>query len=146
MIHTLLTTLVLLQSPGDVSPASDIGFRLGAPASGGLLSPSLFERNHGFQYSIISGGGNTVQQSFLLNSFDLNLHESLDLRFHLDLAHTSMGSGIASPGATGSILPGLELTYRPNEHMVLHIDMGRRNYYGHSPFGGSGRFFDSPWE
>ncbi len=142
MIHTLLTTLVLLQSASDASPASDLGFRLGLPAAGGLLGPSLFEHSHGFQYSIVSGGGETVQQSLLLNSFDLNLHESLDIRVHLDLAHAAMGSAVASPGVTGSILPGLELTYRPNEHMFLHIDMGRRNYYGYSPFGSTHRFFD----
>ncbi len=145
MIHASLTTLVALSALSGNPAPTEGAFTLGLPATSGLLSPELFTHSHGFQYSIISGGGQTVQQSMVLNSFDLKLHDALDLRIHLDLAHSASLAGPAMPGAAPSVLPGLELSYRPTENLFFHVDLGRaRGSSPYAPYWSSTSFFDAP--
>ncbi len=120
------------------------GFSLGiGESAGGLFSATQFEHHHGLQYSIVSGGGQTIQQGILLNSFDFKLHQNLDLRIHLDLAQNAPINALNGAGETGEVLPGIELDYRPTKNLYFHLDWGRNPYTaGFSGFGGDPL---SPW-
>lgn len=141
---TIALTLMQMLTAGPVAP--DPGFKLGVGSAGGLFAPTRFEHSHGVQLSLVSGGGRTIQQSILLNSFSFKLHEAVDLRVHLDLAQTTPMAGLEGMGSNGTVLPGVELDYRPTENLHIHFDWATRQrspyYRSYDPFfGGEDGFY-----
>jgi hypothetical protein len=142
MWNLLIVSAAVAVSAAAPMATPNQGFSLGlGQASTGLLDATRFSHHHGLQYSIVSGGGQTLQQGLLLNSFDFKLHQTLDLRLHLDLAQDTPISAMRGAGATARILPGVELDYRPTENLLFHLDWGQTPYYGRSAV-----FVDDPFD
>lgn len=149
---TLTATLTLLLTAGSVLAGAPFRNR---PVSGGLsgivlnpgmainrgvsplFDPSRTEWSHSLSYGVASGSMGSVGQGLFMNTMDMRLGSTTDLKLHLGVVNTTFNS--FNPADTGSdFVGGAEFQWQPAENVHLQVGLFR----GMAP----GRQTFSPWD
>ena len=124
MLRTIFLALTFLPTLA----AAGEPFQLQNPQS--WLDGSRTDWSHGFTVAMSTDGETTIQESLLTNTFRVQATDNLDLRFHADVLQSSF-PGMVAPA---TFLPGMELTYRPTESTLLHVQVGNRPFGTTQPY------------
>jgi hypothetical protein len=105
-----------------------------------LFDPSRTSWSHSLSFGMASGAAGSVGQGLFLNSMDMRLGYTTDLKLHLGVLSTTFNS--IHPEATGSeFVGGAEFQWNPSENLHLQVGLFR----GMSPTSSASGPFGSPW-
>lgn len=111
-----------------------------------LFDPNRTHWSHSIGFGMATGGAGSVGQGLFLNSMDMRLGRTTDLKLHLGVLSTTFNS--VNPAATGSeFVGGAEFQWQPSENLHLQVGLfrGMNGQAQTGPWGSPVGGFSSGW-
>lgn len=111
-----------------------------------IIDPSRISTSHSYSFSYFSNNGHSGSVGMLMNSIEYRVSDPLKITLNLGVMHNpSAFIGQSSNGLSPTIMPGINVQYRPSENVFLMMNFesipagagyryGYPGYYGYSPY------------
>ncbi|RMH70736.1 MAG: hypothetical protein D6675_08445 [Gemmatimonadetes bacterium] len=102
-----------------------------------LIDPAKLDIDQSVTVSYATNGQNSLMSNLYLNTMSYQFNPKLNLKLHFGLAYQPAAVSSILETDQRFILPGAELTYKPTENLMIHLNIstGQGGYLAHDAGG-----------